>query len=431
MTQNRRRWALVAGLLAGGCDSATTAVPSGWNPSSGSADLAGDGANGLDPTGGATAQPSAGNLDAMVAGTMAQPTAPPGNLDAMVAGTMAEPPPGGLDAMVPGAIAQPANSDMDATTSGGTDAMGGNAAPGMEGTDGADGYSYEAEVVMLTSDLVVPAGQTLRVGPGTRFEAGPGVTIRVAGTLVVEGEDNGLVHFAGSGSPRSWSGIVVESGGQIDMAGFEVVDANYGIHAKAGSSYAIDAGEFGNSFKAMVLQADGTVKNSRIHGTDGFGFAPINEVSIEDVNGTLTIIDASPVVSNASFDGGSALVDMIRVGGNAAPTFDHLYITNAHCGIHANGGNNTGLTVRNSIFEGMSFGLMLYTSAPTIEDSVFLRNATDYGFCFGATEQNLPTLRNNFYSAATPLVDATCFQIGVNEAAPATTQNPSAGTQGL
>lgn len=373
-----------------------------------------------------------------------QPMAPSGGLvgptgggtGGLASGGTSQPTTGGVVDQGSGGAAPITSGGMatggtEVAVSGGDLGSGGGVEPATGGSQPAGSYDYVDEVVVLTSDLVVPAGETLRVGPGTTFEAGANVSIRVEGTLIVEGTSDRPVRFTGDGNPRSWPGIVVESGGRVEMTDFEVVDANYGIHAKPGSGYTLEAGEFGNSFKAMVLQADGMVRNARVHATDGFGFALVNEVSIEGVNGTLTIIDASPTVENSTFDGGSNLVDMIRVGGNSAPTFDHLYITGAHCGIHANGADRPGIVVRNSIFEGMSYGLMLYTSAPTIEDSVFLNNSADYGFCFGATTQHRPTLSGNFYSDTTPLVDPSCFQIGVDEASPATTQNPDAGPQGL
>jgi hypothetical protein len=122
---------------------------------------------------------------------------------------------------------------------------------------------------------------------------------------------------------------------------------------------------------------------------------------------------------------------MIRVGGAASPVFDHLYIKDAHCGIHANGGTNNTPTVRNTIFENMAYGLMVYATKPMIENSVFRGNANDVGFCFDATEANAPILRNNFYSSGEALVDPTCFQIGTTDPSPAASANPMAGPVGL
>jgi len=86
-----------------------------------------------------------------------------------------------------------------------------------------------------------------------------------------------------------------------------------------------------SSFKAAVVQSDGTFDHTRFHASGDPTFSPVNEVSIDDVNGTLTILDASPTVTNSSFDGSAALVDMIRVGGKASPVFDHVHVIDAHC----------------------------------------------------------------------------------------------------
>ena len=137
------------------------------------------------------------------------------------------------------------------------------------------------------------------------------------------------------------------------------------------------------------------------------------------------------MVTNSTFDGSAALVDMIRVGGNGSPTFDHIYVKDAHCGIHANGGTNNAPTVTNSIFERLAYGLMVYTTKPAISDSVFLMNGNDIGFCFGATMANAPTLGNNFYSSGAAVIDPSCFQIGTTDGSPAAAANPAAGPVGL
>jgi hypothetical protein len=304
------------------------------------------------------------------------------------------------------------------------------AAP-TQGGDNGEGYDYEAEQVALDSDLVIASGETLRVGPGTTFTASANVKVLVQGTLVITGTSEARVRFLGAGMPRSWHGIVVASGGALTATQVEIGGATYGIHAEAGSSFTVDHAEIGTSFKAAVLQANGSFDHTRFHASGDPTFSPVNEVSIEDVNGTLTILDASPTISNSSFDGSAALVDMIRVGGNASPVFDHIHVKDAHCGIHANGGVNTSPTVRNSVFMQLAYGLMAYATKPIVEDSVFMNNSNDFGFCFDATAENAPALRNNYYSSGEVIVDPTCFQIGTTDASPAAVPNPSAGPAGL
>jgi len=339
-------------------------------------------------------------------------------------------------AATPGGSGEPAAAGAGGQGAGGLEATAGSGgAPGRAGgpaePPASATYDYENEPVALGADLVVAAGETLRVGPGTTFTASSGVKVQVLGTLIATGTADAPVKFLGANMPRSWHGIVIESGGTLELTHVEIGGATYGIHALPGSAFTVDRADIGTSFKAAVLQSNGSFDHTRFHASGDPTFSPVNEVSIEDVNGTLTIIDASPTVSNSSFDGSNALVDMIRVGGNSSAVFDHLYIADAHCGIHASGGVDNTPVVTNTIFERLSYGLMVYATKPSISDSAFIDNGNDVGFCFEATAANAPTLAGNFYSSGAALIDPTCFQIGTTDGSPAATAPPGAGPVGL
>jgi hypothetical protein len=296
------------------------------------------------------------------------------------------------------------------------------------------GYDYEMEQVALDADLVIKSGESLRVGPGVVFTAKAGVKVQVDGMLIVEGGASAKVRFVGPsmpGTPRSWHGIVIGSGGHAALTHVEIAGATYGIHALPGSDFDVEDSEIGSSFKAAVVQSDGSFDRVRFHASGDPTFSPVNEVSIDDVNGTLTILDASPTVTNSKFDGSAALVDMIRVGGNGSPVFDHLHIADAHCAFHLNGGVNNSPRISNTVFERLAYGIMAYATKPIVENSVFRDNAFDVGFCFDAVADNAPQLKNNFYSAGTAGVDPSCFQIGADEPSPAAVPNAAAGPVGL
>lgn len=346
---------------------------------------------------------------------------------------------GAAGAAAPDGSGEPPASGGQAGGGAGSSAggSGGGPAPAMPAAGAAanppaPGVSdYENEAVSLAADLIVAAGTTVRVGPGTTFTASSGVKVQVLGTLIATGTAEAPVKFLGAGTPRSWHGIVVESGGTLEFTHVAIGGATYGLHALPGSTFTVDRADIGTSFKAAVVQSDGSIDHTRFHASGNPTFSPVNEVSIEDVNGTLTVLDASPTVSNSSFDGSAALVDMIRVGGNSSPVFDHLYIADAHCGIHANGGVNSTPVVTNTVFERLAYGLMVYATKPSITDSVFIDNGNDVGFCFEATEANAPTLAGNFYSSGAALIDPTCFQIGTTDGSPAAAAHPGAGPVGL
>jgi hypothetical protein len=120
--------------------------------------------------------------------------------------------------------------------------------------------------------------------------------------------------------------------------------------------------DLGTSFKAAVVQSDGRFDRMRFHASGDPTFSISSAAPITDVNGTLTIVDASPTVTNSTFDGSAPLVDTIRVRGNSSPVFDHITITGGHCGIHMEGGVNTSPTVSNARFEEQSYGIMAYST---------------------------------------------------------------------
>ena len=292
-------------------------------------------------------------------------------------------------------------------------------------------YDYENEMVALDADLVIASGQTLRVGPGVTFTAKANVKVQVDGMLVAEGTAAAPVRFAGGGAPRSWHGLVIGKGGYAALTHVQIGGATYGIHALPGSDFKVELAELGTSFKAAVVESNGSFDRTKFHASGDPTFSPVNEVTIDDVNGTLTILNASPKVTNSKFDGSAALVDMIRIGGNSSPVFDHLYISDAHCAFHANGGNNTKPRITNTVMERLGYGIMAYATKPVMENNVFRGNGFDVGFCFDATNANAAELKNNYYQSGSAGVDPSCFQIGVDEPTPATTANAAAGPVGL
>lgn len=171
--------------------------------------------------------------------------------------------------------------------------------------------------------------------------------------------------------------------------------------------------------------------HTRFHASGDSAAALSTDASIDDVNGALTIIDASPTVRNSTFDHSGALVNMVQVGGeNSHPTFDHVEITEGHCGIHVYGRPETPPVITNSIFDGLPYGVMAFATKVEIRDSVFRNNDTDIGFCYEASEQDAPSLDNNYYSSGLRL-DASCTMIGAADDSPAAEENPDAGPVGL
>jgi hypothetical protein len=336
---------------------------------------------------------------------------------------------------------------------GGTPTSAGGAAPGTgggtpePGSGGAGGagpagsggtpidpgaFDYNAQTVRLDADLVIPAGKIVRVGPGVTFNAAPKVTIQVQGTLIVTGSAASPDHFMGTAAgPNSWNGIVVAAGGDLQMQNAQVGGATLGIHTLKGSTYNLDHVTFDTSFKGAVLESDGKIDHSRFIATVPPTVSLAADVTIDDPNGTLTIMAASPTITNSEFIGASMLTDLVRVGGDSAPLFDHDTFKAAHCGFHVFGATTKFTTITNSVIDGMSYGVMAFTTKPNFKNNVFNGNANDAGFCFGATTANAPIFDGNYYASGTATFDASCVQAGTTAVRSVTAAIPGAGPVGL
>jgi hypothetical protein len=307
----------------------------------------------------------------------------------------------------------------------------------MTGTpDGGAPASAQTCGTMMTSaqlsaDLVIPSGQTVCVGPGVVITATANITVQVEGVLIVDGTAASPAQFVGGGQPSSWHGIVVAAGGNLQLAHGTIRDAQYAIHAMPGSEFNVDHGDLGTSFKTAVLESAGKIDHTYFRASVPPTISAASGVTIDDPNGSMTILSASPAISNSTFIGASPFTDLIRIGGASSPVFDHVLVQNAHCGFHDYGGTNNSPLVKNSIIEGMSYGVMAYTTKPMFENCVFQNNGTDVGLCTGATSANEPLLTGDYFATGKASIDPSCLQIGTATMNSATATIDGAGPVGL
>ncbi|MET0340186.1 MAG: hypothetical protein ABW252_04260 [Polyangiales bacterium] len=333
--------------------------------------------------------------------------------------------PADLGAEADGSDDEVASPSTDAKIDAGTKT--GTAAPtATADASAAVGFDYEDETVELTEDLVIPAGKTVRVGPGVTFHAAGKYRVRVLGRLEVEASAAQPSSFTGGGTPSSWHGIVVGKGGVLTLRHAKITGAQYGIFAEAGSDFTVEDTLIDKSFKTAVVYADGTFTRTRFTASVPATIAITEAVAVDDPNGSLTIIDASPTITDSRFDGASIFTDLVRIGGDSQPTFDRVYLHDAHCAFHSSGGTRNGARIRNALMEGFSYAFMTFSTTPIVEDSVFKDNLNDFGLCSGSAA-NAPKLKNNFYGGEVKL-DASCFRIAIKDASPATTANGNAGS---
>lgn len=89
----------------------------------------------------------------------------------------------------------------------------------------------------VTGDLVVAAGATLTLTPGTRltFAAGASPMLEVVGALAAGGVPGAEVTFRGSGGRAAWDGVRLSPGGVATLTSCRIEDASVGIQGSLSS----------------------------------------------------------------------------------------------------------------------------------------------------------------------------------------------------
>ena len=137
--------------------------------------------------------------------------------------------------------------------------------------------------IVLTEDILVPAGVTLTIAPGTVIRVSsaessktdpeylsPLTEITIRGTIKVEGTDKAPVEFSGEEDRAgSWAGIVIDQGVAV-MHSFRVKNAETAIHVLDGNLRMKGASLHGNRY-GLVVQGDkgnAAVEDSHITDND-------------------------------------------------------------------------------------------------------------------------------------------------------------------
>jgi hypothetical protein len=263
--------------------------------------------------------------------------------------------------------------------------------------------------VALTASRIVAAGKTVAICAGSVLTFGDGIGLTVNGRLLVQGTAQLPVKLAGAtASAGSWTGLVLNAGGELTATYLEIHDADTALAARPASSYTVDHLVIDDSTMMMVLSADGTIA----HGTlRGLGNAQSSS--------PVFVSNASPRITDTAVTQGLYLgVDMIIVGGgNSAPVFDHVEVADSHCAFHIN--ESGGTVITNSWLHHNAYAFMLGASlAGHINHNNFQDNLVNLGTCAGAAFE----VKDNYFEGAA--FDDTCAALevtGVTPAGPYTT----------
>jgi hypothetical protein len=263
------------------------------------------------------------------------------------------------------------------------------AAPTPAPVAGAEiGSESWANGKMIPASVTIKAGATVDIAPGATVTAAAGVSITVKGTLSVSAAAS---HAKLTGA--NWKGIVIASGGTLNVDGLDIENAETGMWTQTGSlgatmldssitsaaaPFKMEPGSKLTFTKSKVLKSTGS---SQIAGTFAASYMAYDKGSSEglelnDAAGSMTISDSTLT----GVGGGDYVVS--RAG--ALVKVEYTTITGSHCGLHFDAVDK--FIIDHVSDDQNSYGAMLYGSGagPNQVLSSNIRN-TDKDLDFSGT----------------------------------------------
>lgn len=216
----------------------------------------------------------------------------------------------------------------------------------------------------IATSITIKAGATVDIEPGATVTAASGAAITVKGTLSVKAAAN---HAKLLG--KNWKGIVIASGGTLEVDGLDITDAEIGAWAMTGNTgatflnssitnaatpFKMEPGAKLSFTKSKVVKATGA---SIIAGTFTASYMDYDKGSAEglelsDAAGSMTISDSTL----RGLGGGDYVVS--RAG--KLVKLEYTTITGSHCGLHFNAVDQ--FILDHVSDDQNSYGAMLYGS---------------------------------------------------------------------
>jgi hypothetical protein len=218
----------------------------------------------------------------------------------------------------------------------------------------------------ITANVDIVAGATVTIAPGAKIMVAADVTITVHGTLNAAAKAN----HAKLTNATSWGGIVVASGGTMNLVGVDLENATSGIHVFANDVAAeYDYGVLTGGM--FTVDANGTFKTDHVTVAKG---------GASTVNGTFTgtYLDWSATSLSMGDAGASVFVGDTKITGVGGDFFtpsagkllhiEYSTIDSTHCPVHFDGITTFELdhvtTGGTGSTSNSGWGLMLYMAEP-------------------------------------------------------------------
>jgi hypothetical protein len=210
---------------------------------------------------------------------------------------------------------------------------------------------------MISASLDIMAGATITISPGAKVTVANGVTITVHGTLTASAKAS---HASLTGT--GWSGIVVASGGDLELEGVDIGGAGiqtngsnkaakYDYGTMTGGQFNVDPSSTLTTDHAAIVMGGGSTVGGNFTATflDYSGA----EMELNDPTAVVSIADSKITGIGGDF-----------FTGNGAKSFTISYsvVTNTHCPFHFN--SITQYTMDHVATRMNGYGPMLYNMEP-------------------------------------------------------------------
>ncbi|HTQ45977.1 MAG TPA: hypothetical protein VMI75_24645 [Polyangiaceae bacterium] len=319
----------------------------------------------------------------------------------------------------PGSSGSGGNGATGSGSSGGSasssGSSGGNASSsgssGGSSSGGGGGMTITANTTwndgqMLAESVTIGSGVTVTIAPGATITVASGVAITVDGTLTASSTTK-----AASLTGTGWTGIVVASGGTLNLTGVDISGASTPLDVQKGATSAeYDSGTINGATTPFKVEVGGALgsKSATVTGTLGsasiggsFTASKLNYNS----NGNEGIITTDPTaqlsIEDSTLQGTGPTGDMlISQGGAAKFHIAYTTISNVHCGFHFDAIGEFDISYIND--ESNAFGFMLYGSSGagpfTVSYSNIVQNSA---YAYDAQGTNAPITFSNDYVTGT------------------------------
>jgi hypothetical protein len=296
------------------------------------------------------------------------------------------------------------SSGSSGSSSGGTEA---DAAPPNDANTTVGDMTWSSGQ-MLTTNITIPAGTTVTIDPGAQVDVGAGVTITVDGTLTAAAASN---HASLTGA--SWIGIVVASGGTLQLDGVDITGASAALDVQGGGTAEYDDGTIDQSAASFDVAKGGTLgmKHSTLTGAAGTcsvagsftadyltytggGSGLFDGIVTTDTGAKLSIED-----STFSGPGANGPLHDMLVAQNGAAQFHVAYtdIKSVHCGFHFDELSEVDISYVND--DSNAYGFMLYGSGGAGPFTVTYSNLYSNGADYTTLGSNSPITFDHDYTA--------------------------------